>query len=131
MAGINCVFLLGCLTRDPQIRLTPDGAEARFDLGIEYRARDAAGVWRTVPCLVEVGAVGRQADLAGAHLRKGRAVFVEGRLDYAPPGTAEAQRSERLHVVAQRLTLLPRAVGAQPRADGSALAVPAWLDQEG
>ena len=76
-------------------------------------------------------ASGREADRAGAHLRKGRAVFVEGRLDYVPPGTAEARRSDRLHVVAQRLTLLPRAVGAQPRAAGSALAVPAWLDQEG
>jgi single-strand DNA-binding protein len=124
------MFLLGRLIRDPEVRLTPEGAEARFGLGIAHRSRDAAGAWRETPCFVDVVALGREADRAGAHLRKGRAVFVEGRLDYAPPGTAEARRSDRLHVVAQRLTLLPRAVGAQPRDDGSVLAVPAWLDQE-
>ncbi len=126
MAGINCVFLLGRLTRDPQIRLTPDGAEARFALGIEYRTRDAAGVWRTVPCLVEVVAVGRQADLAGAHLRKGRAVFVEGRLD----GDG-VESADRLRVLAQRLTFLPRVLGAQPRDNGEVAVVPTWIDQEG
>ena len=54
MAGINCVFLLGRLTRDPQVRLTPAGAEARFVLGIEYRTRDATGAWHSTPCLTEV-----------------------------------------------------------------------------
>jgi single-strand DNA-binding protein len=126
MAGINCVFLLGRLTRDPQIRLTPDGAEVRFGLGIEYRTRDATGAWRTVPCLVEVVAVGRQADLAGTHLRKGRAVFVEGRLDVAEPATPD-----RLRVFAQRLTFLPRVLGAQPRDNGEVAVVPTWIDQEG
>jgi single-strand DNA-binding protein len=126
MAGINCVFLLGRLTRDPQIRLTPDGAETRFALGIEYRTRDAAGSWRTVPCLVEVVAVSRQADLAGAHLRKGRAVFVEGRHDVEEPTTPD-----RLRVFAQRLTFLPRVLGAQPRDNGDVAVVPTWIDQEG
>jgi hypothetical protein len=67
MAGINCVFLLGRLTRDPQVCLAPERTEIRFGLGIEYRARDATGSWRDAPCRVEVVASGRQADLAGAH----------------------------------------------------------------
>jgi single-strand DNA-binding protein len=126
MAGINCLFLLGRLTRDPQVRLTPEGAEARFTLGIECRARDATGAWRTTTCLVEVVAAGRQADLAGAHLRTGRAVFVEGRLD-----ANGAEAPDRLRVLAQRLTFLPRVLGAQPREDGAVTVAPAWIDQEG
>jgi single-strand DNA-binding protein len=131
MAGINCVFLLGRLTRDPQIRLTPDGAEARFGLGLAHRSRDAAGEWRDTPCFVDIVAAGREADRAGAHLRKGRAVFVEGRLDYAAAESREARRGERLHVLAQRLTVLPRAVGAQPLDRDAPLALPVWVDQEG
>ena len=126
MSGINCLFLLGRLTHDPEVRPTPEGAEARFVLGLEYRARDATGAWRATPCLVEVVATGRQADLAGAHLRQGRAVFVEGRLD---AGGAEAP--DRLRVLAQRLTFLPRVLGAQPRDDGAVTVAPAWIDQEG
>ena len=126
MAGINCLFLLGRLTRDPQVRPTPEGTEARFVLGLEYRARDATGAWRTTPCLVEVVATGRQADLAGAHLRKGCAVFVEGRLD-----ADDAKAPSRLHVLAQSLTFLPRVLGAQPRDDGAVTVAPAWIDQEG
>ena len=131
MAGINCVFLLGRLTRDPQVRLTPEGAEARFGLGIAHRSRVATGDWRETPCFVEVVASGRQAELAGAHLRKGRAVFLEGRLDFDRSERPVTGWRDRLHVVAQRLTFLPRAVGAQPREDGAADAVPAWIDQEG
>jgi primosomal replication protein N len=126
MAGINCLFLLGRLTRDPQVRPTPEGTEARFVLGLEYRARDAMGAWRTTPCRVDVVATGRQADLAGAHLRKGRAVFVEGRLDAGVP-----EAPDRLRVLAQRLTFLPRVLGAQPRDDGAVTVSPSWIDQEG
>jgi single-stranded DNA-binding protein len=126
MAGINCVFLLGRLPRDPEVRPSPEGTEARFLLGIEYRARDVTGAWLTTPCVVEVVATGRQADLAGAHLRTGRAVFVEGRLD-----ANGAEAPDRLRVLAQRLTFLPRVLGAQPREDGAVTVAPAWIDQEG
>jgi single-strand DNA-binding protein len=130
MAGINCVFPLGRLTRDPQVRRTPEGTEARFGLGIAHRSRDAAGDWRETPCFVEVVASGRQAELAGAHLRKASAVFIEGRLDFDGSERPVTGRSDRLHVVAQRLTFPPRTIGAQPREDGAS-AVPAWIDQEG
>jgi single-strand DNA-binding protein len=116
MAGINCVFLLGRLTRDPELHLTPTGAAVAL--------QDAA-------VFVEVVAFGQTASAVGAHLRKGSAVVLEGRLELDRWETGAGERRERLQVVAQRVTFLPRAVGAQPRDDDGAVAVPAWIDQEG
>ena len=53
-------------------------------------------------------------------------MFVEGRLD---AGGAEAP--DRLRVLAQRLTFLPRVLGAQPRDDDAVTVAPTWIDQEG
>jgi single-strand DNA-binding protein len=132
MAGINCVFLLGRLTRDPELRLTShDTAVARFGLAVARRSRDATGELQEVPVFVEVVAFGPTASPVGAHLRKGRAVVLEGRLELDRWETEAGERRERLQVVAQRVTFLPRTIGAQPKDEETAVAVPAWIDQEG
>ena len=54
MSSVNCVLLLGHLTRDPELRYTPTGAAvAQFGLGVNRRWRDAAGTLQASPCFVE------------------------------------------------------------------------------
>ena len=114
MASVNCVLLLGHLTRDPELRYTPNGAAvAQFSLGITRRWRDAAGALQESPCFVEVVTWGMQAETVAGHLTKGRGVFVEGRLQLDQWETAAGERRSRLKVVAQRVTFLGRSERAK------------------
>lgn len=82
MAGsFNRVILMGNLTRDPELRYTPQG-KAVMDITLainEYRARGAEGA-EAPPTFVDVTLWERQAELVGEYLRKGNPVLIEGRL---------------------------------------------------
>jgi single-strand DNA-binding protein len=134
MTGVNAVVLLGHLTRDPELRSTPNGAAvAQFGLGVNRRWRDPQGALQESACFVEIVAWGRQAETVAAHLTKGRAVVVEGRLELDRWETEAGERRSRLKVVAQRVTFLGRnGAGETPAepADGAEAPVPAWVMEE-
>ena len=78
---INKVILVGNLGRDPEVRSTPSGQPvATFTVATSRRWKDKSGQrqeqteWHTVVCW------GRQAEVAGQYLTKGKQVYVEGRL---------------------------------------------------
>jgi single-strand DNA-binding protein len=78
---INKVILVGNLGRDPEVRTTPSGQPvATFTLATSRKWKDRNGQrqeqteWHTIVCW------GRQAEVAGQYLTKGKQIFVEGRL---------------------------------------------------
>jgi single-strand DNA-binding protein len=78
---LNKVFLIGNLGRDPEIRTTQSGQPvANFSLATNRRWTDRNGQrqeqteWHNIVCF------GRQAEIAGQYLQKGRQIFVEGRI---------------------------------------------------
>ncbi len=81
MASFNKVILLGNLTRDPEVRYTPKGS-AVCDLGIAVNRvyTTEGGERREEVTFVDVVLWARLAEIAGEYLRKGRPVFIEGRL---------------------------------------------------
>jgi single-strand DNA-binding protein len=82
MPSLNKVFVMGNLTRDPETRFTPSGtAVAQFGLATNRRWRDRqSGEMREETTFVDIEVWGKQAELAGQYLVKGRPVFIEGRL---------------------------------------------------
>lgn len=81
MANFNKVILAGNLTRDPELRYTPNGsAIAKIGLAINRTWRDQSGEQRTDTTFVDVDAFGKQAETISQYLRKGRPILVEGRL---------------------------------------------------
>ncbi len=109
MANLNRVFLIGNLTRDPELRYTPSGtAVAQFGLATNRRWKDRqSGEMREEVTFVDVEVWGRQAELAGQYLAKGRPVFVEGRLrldQWEDRNTG--QKRSRLKVVGERFEFL-------------------------
>ncbi len=81
MANFNKVFLMGNLTRDPELRYTPTGtAVAGFGLAVNRRWKSQGGEDREETVFVDVNAFGRQAEVISEYLSKGRPIFVEGRL---------------------------------------------------
>lgn len=129
--SINHVVLLGHLTRDPELRYTPNGtAVCQFGLGLNRRYRTAAGELQEETSFVEVVVWGKQAEVVSAHMAKGRAVFVEGRLQQDTWETEAGARRSRLKVVAQRVTFLPRNGAAATSGAQGEDALPDWVAEE-
>ena len=129
MASFNKVILMGNLTRDPEMRYTPSGSPvASFGLAVNRRYRQGEEQREEV-CFVDISTFGRQAELAGEYLSKGRMVLIEGRLQYRTWEDQNGQRRNKLDVVAERVNFMPRATqdgGAGRPASGP----PAYRDED-
>ncbi len=81
MANFNRVILAGNLTRDPELRYTPKGvAIAKITLAINRTWKTETGETKEEVTFVDVDAFGRQAEVVGQYMKKGRPFLVEGRL---------------------------------------------------
>jgi single-strand DNA-binding protein len=107
MASLNKVFLIGNLTRDPQLRYTPSGT-AVADIGIAVNRNWSGqdGQKHEEVTFVDVTLWARQAELASEYLSKGRPVFIEGRLQLDQWQDKEGQKRQRLRVVGERMQFL-------------------------
>ncbi|HZE57520.1 MAG TPA: single-stranded DNA-binding protein [Chthoniobacterales bacterium] len=116
MASFNKVILLGNLTRDPEVRYTPKGT-AVTDLGLAVNRTYTAdnGEKREEVTFVDVTFWGRTAEVAGEYLKKGRPVFVEGRLQLDSWDDKQSgQKRTKLKVIGENMQMLgaPRGGGA-------------------
>lgn len=107
-SSINKVFLLGTLTRDPQVRFTPGGtAVCDLGLALNRRVKGRDDKWTEEATFVDVTLWGRTAEIAAEYLRKGRQAFIEGRLQLEQwDDKATGQKRSKLKVVAEELTLV-------------------------
>ncbi|OGV64743.1 MAG: single-stranded DNA-binding protein [Lentisphaerae bacterium RIFOXYC12_FULL_60_16] len=107
MGAINRVFLMGNLTRDPELRHTAGGL-AVSDLGLavseKYRSKEGQLVEKT--CFTDIVVWGRQAETCGEFLAKGSAVMVEGSLQLDQWQTTAGDKRSRLKVRADRVQFL-------------------------
>ena len=108
MASLNRVFLIGNLTRDPEIRYIPSGkAVADLNMAINRKYRTTSGEFKEETCYVGVVVWERQAETAGEYLKKGSAILVEGSLRYEQWET-NGEKKSRLRVNADRIQFLDR-----------------------
>ena len=108
MANFNKVLLLGNLTRDPEVRYTPKGT-AVTELGIAVNRiyTGENGEKREEVTFVDVTVWGRTAEIVGEYLRKGRPVFIEGRLQLDSWDDKQSgQKRNKLKVVADNVQFL-------------------------
>lgn len=108
MANLNRVFLIGNLTRDPEIRYIPSGkAVADLNMAINRKYRTTSGEFKEETCYVGVVVWDRQAETAGEYLKKGSSIMVEGSLRYEQWET-NGEKKNRLRVNADRIQFLDR-----------------------
>lgn len=109
MGSMNHVFLMGNLTRDPELRKTPGGlAVSDLGLAVSDRYRNKAGEMVENTCFTDVVVWGRQAETCCEYLRKGAPVIVEGRLQLDQWQTENGEKRSRLRVRAERVQFLGR-----------------------
>ncbi len=108
MANLNKVMLIGNLTRDPEVRYTPKGtAVAEIGVAVNRRFTAENGDKREETTFVDVTLWGRTAELAGEYLRKGRSVYIEGRLQLDSWDDKQTgQKRSKLRVVCEEMQFL-------------------------
>ncbi|MBI3725991.1 single-stranded DNA-binding protein [bacterium] len=113
MANLNKVFLIGRLTKDPELRHLPNGtpkAELRMASSRTYTTN---GERREDTCYVDIVAWSRQAEIVNQYLKKGSQIFVEGRLDYQEWTSQDGSKRSKHQVVADRVQFLDPRGGGQ------------------
>jgi single-strand DNA-binding protein len=122
MANLNRVLLIGNLTRDPEVRYTPKGtAVTEIGLAVNRIYSGEDGEKKEETTFVDVTLWARQAEIAGQYLKKGRPVFIEGRLQLDTWDDKQTgQKRSKLRVVAENLQLL----GGRQEGEGSAPSAP-------
>ncbi|MBM4151991.1 MAG: single-stranded DNA-binding protein [Kiritimatiellaceae bacterium] len=112
MTTLNRVFLMGNLTRDPEVRYTPSGtAVGDLSLAINENYKNKAGETVESTVFVEVEVWSRQAETCAEYLFKGSPVFVEGRLKLDQWTNQQGEKRSKLRVRADRVQF----VGSQRR----------------
>jgi len=108
MPSLNKVMLIGNVTRDPEVKFTPKGsAVADLGLAINRNYTNQSGQKVEEVTYVDVELWDRLAEIAGEYAKKGRPVFVEGRLRIDSwEDKQSGQKRSRLRVVGENLQLL-------------------------
>ena len=108
MASVNKVMLIGNLTRDPEIKYTPKGtAIADIGLAVNRTYSTESGEKREEVTFIDVTLWGRVAEIVGEYCKKGRPLFVEGRLQLDTwDDKSTGQKRSKLKVVGENIQLL-------------------------
>jgi single-strand DNA-binding protein len=109
--SFNQVVLMGNLTRDPELRTTPNGQSVcNFGLALNRSYKNAGGEWVEATDFVDIVAWAALGERVAQYLTKGRPALVSGRLQ-SRSWEQDGQKRSKLEVVAQDVTFLGGAPG--------------------
>ena len=107
MASVNKVILLGNLGRDPETRYTTGGdAVTNLNIATSEQWKDKSGEKQERTEWHRVVLFGRQAEIAGEYLKKGRSVYIEGRLQTRKYTDKDGVEKYSTEIVADRMQLI-------------------------
>jgi single-strand DNA-binding protein len=107
MASLNKVMLIGNLGKDPEVRYTTSGtAVASFSLATSERFKNKSGEWEERTEWHNVVLWGRQAEVAGEYLAKGKTIYIEGRLQTRKWQDKDGRDRYTTEVVGEKMQML-------------------------
>jgi single-strand DNA-binding protein len=119
MKDLNMVFLMGNLTRDPELRYTPNGqAVANFAVATNRQWTDPSGEKKDAVEFTEVVVWGKMGENVTNYLKKGRRVHIIGRLQTRSWEAQDGSKRNKTEVIATEVTFLDKA-GAGGYAEGA------------
>jgi single-strand DNA-binding protein len=111
--SLNQVTLMGNLTRDPELRQTPNGQNVcSFSLALNRSYKDQSGEWQEATDYVDVVAWGPLAERVSQYMSKGRRCLVQGRLQ-SRSWEQDGQKRNKVEVLANDVTFLDSRGGAE------------------
>jgi single-strand DNA-binding protein len=104
--SLNQVTLMGNLTRDPELRQTPNGQNVTsFSLALNRAYKDASGEWQEVTDYIDIVCWGPLAERVAQYLSKGRRCLVQGRLQ-SRSWEQDGNKRSKVEVLANDVTFL-------------------------
>ncbi|MBN1493189.1 MAG: single-stranded DNA-binding protein [Candidatus Omnitrophica bacterium] len=129
-ARLNKVFLIGNLTRDPELRYVTSGQPVvSFSIAVNRVFTSQSGEKKEEASFIRVVVWGRLAEVCNEYLKKGAPIFVEGRLQSRSWEAQDGSKRNTIEVVANNIQFLGRAQGST-RSDSTREAIPADMDNE-
>lgn len=120
-ASLNRIFLIGNLTRDPELRYIPSGqAVASFTIAVNRNYVSNSGEKKEEVSFVRVVVWGKRAEVCHEYLRKGSSVFVEGRIQSRNWEAQDGTKRSTVEVIAQSVQFLSRSSDRSTSAGSSA-----------
>lgn len=117
MANFNKVLLIGNLTKDPELRYTPQGvAVVNLRMAVNRKFKDKNQEWKDEVCFITAVAWDKQAETCNQYLRKGSPLFVEGRLQSRSWEDNAGQKRSVVEVRAERVQFLGQPSGQSKQA---------------
>jgi single-strand DNA-binding protein len=111
--SLNQVTLMGNLTRDPELRQTPNGQNVcSFSLALNRSYKDASGEWQEATDFIDIVAWGPLAERVSQYLTKGRRCLVQGRLQ-SRSWEQDGQKRNKVEVLANDVTFLDSRGGGE------------------
>lgn len=118
--NLNKVFIIGNLTRDPELRTLPSGAAvASFGVATNRVWKNAQGQRQEEVQFHNIVVFGRQAETTSQYLTKGSMVMVEGRLNTRSWDSPAGTKNYRTEIVAERVQFGPRNTGRGGSGEGA------------
>ncbi len=112
--NLNKVFIIGNLTRDPELRSLPSGAPVtNFGVATNRVFKDKSGQKKEDVQFHNIVAFGKQAEIAKQYLSKGSSVFIEGRIQSRTWEAQDGTKRNKTEIICERLQLGPRRQGGQ------------------
>ena len=116
MANFNKVLLIGNLTKDPELRFTPQGtAVVNLRMAVNRKYKDKNQEWKDEVCFITVVAWDKQAETCNQYLHKGSPLFVEGRLQSRSWEDNTGAKRNVIEVRAERVQFLGSPQGQASR----------------
>src|SRR5580698_5005934 len=104
--SLNQVTLMGNLTRDPELRQTPNGQSVTsFSLALNRSYKDSSGEWQEATDYIDIVCWGPLAERVAQYLSKGRRCLVQGRLQ-SRSWEQDGQKRSKVEVLANDVTFL-------------------------
>lgn len=110
---INKAFIYGNLTRDPEVRVLPSGSKVcTFGVATNRVWKDLSGNKQEGTEFHNIVVFGKQAETASQYLKKGRPIFIEGRIQTRTWDGQDGQKKNRTEIVVERFQFGPSSNGA-------------------
>ena len=105
--GVNKVILLGRLGKDPEMRYAPSGtAIATFSMATNHKQKSPEGEWVDKTEWHNLIAFGKTAEIAGEYLKKGKQLYIEGRLQTSSWEDKQGQKKYKTEIVVSDLQMI-------------------------
>jgi single-strand DNA-binding protein len=125
--NLNKVFIIGNLTRDPELRTLPSGIPVvSFGVATNRNWKDKSGQKKEDVQFHNIVAFGKQAEIVKQYLSKGSSIFIEGRIQNRTWDAQDGTKRNRTEIIAERIQLGPRrgSQGQEPSSKNGAKSEP-------